>query len=240
MTVRPIVQGEVPLLRQMSERVCEFDTQLSLLLTDLLDTLEANRALGLAAVQIGVPVRAIVVDSGSGPLALVNPEVVERVGEVIGAESCLSFPDLVLEVKRPEHIRLQALDVTGAPIEVTADGLEARILCHEVDHANGILFMDHLSDETLFEQLLTQGLSTSTEQEQVDHKEEASTHAQSEDSDLRLAADLLADAAWKAVLGQQLLEEKGQSYASASELNRAIDILERAGTALLEALEPGE
>ncbi len=239
MSVRPIVQGDVPVLREICESVREFGTDVNLLLTDLLDTLEAHRGLGLAAPQIGVPVRAIVMNTSSGPLAFVNPEVVERTGEVSGYESCLSFPDMVLEVKRPERIRLIAQDAAGAPVDVMMNGLEARILCHEVDHLNGVLFMDHLPDEVLFEQLMTLNLAHVSESDDS-HTAPETLKGDSGESDLRLAADLFADAAWKAVLAQQILDETGRDFEHSQALNQAIQALERAGSSLEGTFEPSE
>ncbi|WDL96358.1 peptide deformylase [Alicyclobacillus sp. ALC3] len=239
MSVRPIVHGDVPVLREICESVREFGMDLNLLLTDLLDTLEAHRGLGLAAPQIGVPVRAVVMNTSSGPVAFVNPEIVERTGDVSGYESCLSFPDIVLEVRRPERIRLVAQDVVGTPIEVIANGLDARILCHEVDHLNGVLFMDHLPDEDLFEQLMTLNLVHVSESDDSNTAPETLKGGSGE-SDLRLAADLFADAAWKAVLAQQILDETGMASGHAEVLHQAIQALERVGSSLEETFESSE
>jgi peptide deformylase len=115
---------------------------------DMLETMVATSGVGLAAPQVGVRQRVIVVDVGENPIVLVNPVITAAGGEQVGLEGCLSVPDLVGEVRRAEWVAASGLDLQGQPITVEGEGLLARALQHEVDHLDGILFVAHLTDPT--------------------------------------------------------------------------------------------
>lgn len=146
-TVRPIlrydVPGEAEVLRRRAEPVGRVTRSIAALIDDMLATMYDAQGVGLAAPQIGVSRRVIVVDIGDGPLALVNPEVVRRSAETETAfEGCLSIPDLIGEVPRAQSIYVTGLDRRGRKVWVEAEGYLARAIQHEIDHLDGILFLD--------------------------------------------------------------------------------------------------
>ncbi len=108
----------------------------------------AASGVGLAAPQVGVPKRVIVVDVGENPITLVNPEITTAAGEQVGLEDCLSLPNLVGEVRRAEWVVVNGLNRRGKPVTVEGEGLLARALQHEVDHLDGILFIARIEDPT--------------------------------------------------------------------------------------------
>lgn len=138
-----------PVLRQRAEVVAEVDDALRRLAQDMFDTMYEADGVGLAAPQVGLLTRLIVVDpreQGVEPVALVNPRVVELGGETDRAEEgCLSIPGVRDVVERPVKATVEALDLDGEPIRIEAEGLLARVLQHEIDHLEGILFPDRLS-----------------------------------------------------------------------------------------------
>jgi peptide deformylase len=115
------------------------------LIRDMLETMYDAPAVGLAAPQVNVGQRVIVVDVGEGPIVLVNPEITEAEGEQVGLERCLSVLDLAGEVRRAERVTVRGLDPGGEPVTVQGEGLLARALQHEVDHLDGILFIARLT-----------------------------------------------------------------------------------------------
>ncbi len=151
MAIRPIVIIPDPVLRMTSEPVRAVDAPIRSLLDDMFETMYDAPGIGLAAVQIGVLHRAVVVDTAGKdepprPIALVNPEIVSASPErIVYEEGCLSIPDYYEEVERAERVRVRFLDRDGAECELEADGLLAIALQHEIDHLNGVLFVDHLS-----------------------------------------------------------------------------------------------
>ena len=149
MTVRQLHLLGSPVLRQQSAAVPRVDDAVRQLVDDLLDTMHAAKGVGLAANQIGVARRVAVVDVGDEdppPLVLVNPVIVERGPEHETAEEgCLSIPDIFGDVERHESVVVEALDRDGTPFRVEAHGYKARAIQHEIDHLDGILFLDHLS-----------------------------------------------------------------------------------------------
>jgi peptide deformylase len=150
MALRPILEVPDPRLTRVSAPVAEVDAALVRLLDDMLDTMYAAPGIGLAAPQVGVLKRAFVIDLGDegarAPLFLVNPELVWRSeATVLGEEGCLSLPKQFGEVARATAVRVRYLDREGRTQEVAAEGLLARCLQHEIDHLNGVLFVDHLS-----------------------------------------------------------------------------------------------
>ena len=140
-----------PLLRKVSEPVTSVNTEVKNLMDDMLETMYAAPGIGLAAVQVGVLKRIIVIDlSKNGqkktPLFIVNPQITFKSDEIISyEEGCLSIPNQFAEVKRPSSCKVNFLDYNGKKREMNADGLLATCIQHEVDHLNGVLFIDHLS-----------------------------------------------------------------------------------------------
>jgi peptide deformylase len=159
--VVPVLIYPHPILKQPAAPADPRDPDLARVFEDLVDTLRHHRGcVGLAAPQIGRPLRAMVVDvSGSprardahGLLRIVNPEIVEASQWKIGREGCLSFPDLLANVKRAQKLRLRGFDPAGAALEIATTGFEAVALQHEVDHLDGLVFLDRIrSSRDLFE-----------------------------------------------------------------------------------------
>ncbi|MGH7912573.1 MAG: peptide deformylase [Candidatus Dormibacteraceae bacterium] len=146
MSVRKILTSEVPVLRQMARKVPRVDETMIKLLDDLTETMYEAHGAGLAAPQIGVPLRACVVKGEQGqPVALVNPEIVKAEGSQVGYEGCLSIPGMVGEVERAESVVVKAMGRRGKPIRVRASGFTARAYQHEIDHLDGVLFTDKLT-----------------------------------------------------------------------------------------------
>jgi len=132
-------------LRKKSKRVEQFDERLHTLIEDMFETMKAAEGVGLAAPQIGILKRVVVIDVGEGPIELVNPEIVEKEGEITQAEGCLSIPGVVGEVPRPKRVKVRAQDRWGKPFEIEGEDLLARAFCHEIDHLDGILFIDKVT-----------------------------------------------------------------------------------------------
>lgn len=151
MALRDIVTLPQPVLRQKARKVSDFGTELQQLIDDMIETMREAPGVGLAAPQVGVPKRVIVVEFGDeeneeAPLSLyvvVNPEIVRYSSELVeGVEGCLSIPHLVGAVDRPEEVTVKGLNRHGKPVKIKAKGWLARIFQHEVDHLDGILFVD--------------------------------------------------------------------------------------------------
>ena len=138
-----------PVLRQRAEPVSGVDDAVRQLIDDLFETMHAARGVGLAANQVGIARRVAVVDTGGDtpqPLVLVNPTIVHRGGETETAEEgCLSIPEIFGDVERPVAIIVEATDRSGAPFRLETSGYQARAIQHEIDHLDGVLFLDHLS-----------------------------------------------------------------------------------------------
>lgn len=150
MAVRPIVLYPEPVLRRSAAPVERFDAELAELVRDLADTMYAAPGVGLAAPQVGVELRVAVVDVAPGSPesklhVLVNPTIVDAQGREAGEEGCLSIPGLSEKVDRPRQIRVAAQDAGGEPVELSVDGFLARAFCHEIDHLDGVLFIDRLT-----------------------------------------------------------------------------------------------
>lgn len=143
MAKRALVFSPDELLRKRSREVTSFDARLATLLDDMAETMYAADGVGLAAVQVGVLRRAVVIDCGEKRYELINPEILETSGEQTGAEGCLSFPDQYGEVTRPNYVKVRAQDRRGNWYEAEGEGLLARAFCHEIDHLDGVLFPDH-------------------------------------------------------------------------------------------------
>jgi peptide deformylase len=134
-----------PVLRQHSSEVKVVNDEVRRLVNDLFDTMDAAHGLGLAANQVGVARRIAVVDADGDRFAMIDPVILEAEGRSTAEEGCLSIPDIYGEVTRPERVIVEALDPEGNRYRKEATGLKARAIQHEIDHLDGILFLDHLS-----------------------------------------------------------------------------------------------
>jgi peptide deformylase len=134
-----------PVLRQHSEPVQSVDEEVRRLIADMFETMDAAKGIGLAANQIGIARRVAVVDVDDDRFAMVNPRLIETEGRASAEEGCLSIPEIYAEVTRPDRVVLEAVDAEGRPYRKEATGLKARVIQHEIDHLDGILFLDHLS-----------------------------------------------------------------------------------------------
>jgi peptide deformylase len=133
-----------PVLRQRSAEVSTVDDDVRRVIDDMFETMEAARGVGLAANQVGLARRIAVIDAEGHRFAMVNPVLVETEGRATAEEGCLSIPEIYGDVTRAERVVLEALDREGRPFRFEADGLTARAIQHEIDHLDGILFLDHL------------------------------------------------------------------------------------------------
>lgn len=136
-------------LRQVAKPVTEITDSTRRLIDDMFETMYAAPGIGLAAIQVNVPQRVVVIDvseDNSAPVALINPEILQKDGVETMQEGCLSVPDVFETVQRAERIRVRYLDRSGNPVERDADGLLAVCIQHEIDHLDGKLFVDYLSD----------------------------------------------------------------------------------------------
>lgn len=130
------------LLKKRSREVNEINDRILELLDDMAETMRNLEGVGLAAPQVGVLRRVAVVDVGDGLIELINPEIIHEEGEETCVEGCLSVPDFVGEVRRPAKVTVRFLNRSGEETEITAEGYKARAICHEIDHLDGILFVD--------------------------------------------------------------------------------------------------
>ena len=149
MATLEIVTYPDPILLKEAQPVSRVTRRVRRLANHMLETMYDAQGIGLAAPQVGVRQRVVVVDVGEEPIVLINPEITAAEGEQVGLEGCLSLPDLVGEVPRAEWVTAKGLNRRGKPIAVEGEGLLARALQHEVDHLNGILFVARVQDPTL-------------------------------------------------------------------------------------------
>ncbi|MBJ6124599.1 peptide deformylase [Microvirga splendida] len=151
MTIRPLVIIPDSKLRLVSEPVQEITSEIRRLADDMLETMYDAPGVGLAAIQIGIPVRMVTMDVSKTederqPMVLINPEILWASEEKrVYEEGCLSIPEYYEEVERPDRVRFRYMNLEGATIEQDADGLLATCVQHEIDHLNGVLFIDYLS-----------------------------------------------------------------------------------------------
>lgn len=151
MAVRPILTAPDPFLRQVSKPVERVDDDLRALMDDMLETMYDAPGIGLAAIQVGVPLRVIVMDLADSeeepqPRYFVNPEILDPSEDMsVYQEGCLSVPEFFDEVERPARCRVRYLDYDGVEQTLDAEGLLATCIQHEMDHLEGVLFIDHLS-----------------------------------------------------------------------------------------------
>lgn len=154
MAIRNIrIEGD-PILRKVCKEVPEVTDRIKVLLDDMGETMYHANGVGLAAPQVGILRRVIVVDpreDDTGLVKLINPEIIESDGEQIGVEGCLSIPNFNGTVKRPEHVKVKYLNEEGEEKIWDAHGFPAVVLCHEIDHLNGVLFRDKYIDEVSYD-----------------------------------------------------------------------------------------
>lgn len=145
MAVLPIRIVPDPILRQKAKRVRYIDGSINKLIADMRETMQSALGVGLAAPQVGIPLRVIVISiPEQEEIALINPEIVRKKGERLVDEGCLSVPGYIGEVKRAESVTVKGLDQNGKEIRIKADELLAQALEHEINHINGILYIDQL------------------------------------------------------------------------------------------------
>lgn len=149
MAIRAIRIYPDPVLRVQCRAVTDFDETLRKLVDDMIETMNAAPGIGLAAPQVGIDLRVAVVDLSVGEdpqqlHVLINPEITHRRGQETDVEGCLSLPGITDKVERPTYVRIKAVDAQGNPFEVEAEDWLARALCHELDHLDGVLFVDRL------------------------------------------------------------------------------------------------
>ncbi len=132
------------MLRKVCRTQLAFDEKLANLLDDMADTMYKAEGVGLAAPQVGILRRICVIDVGEGLIELVNPVIEEKSGSQTGSEGCLSVPDRFEDVKRPMRVKVRAQNRKGENIEIKGEGFLARALCHEIDHLDGILYIDRV------------------------------------------------------------------------------------------------
>ena len=139
-----------PILRRKAAPIAAVTPEIRGLIADLVETMYEQVGIGLAAPQVGIPLRLIIIDDdkGGGPRPLINPAITRRSGSAVGEEGCLSIPGIFAPVERAEWVKVEALDGEGAPVELEARGLLARVIQHEIDHLDGILFIDRLDTVT--------------------------------------------------------------------------------------------
>ncbi|WP_053366144.1 peptide deformylase [Bacillus sp. FJAT-27245] len=142
MAIRKLVYYPAEILEQACTEIGKFDKKLGKLLDDMYETMIEFDGVGLAAPQIGQPVRVAIVDIDDemGTIEMVNPKILSSAGEQTGVEGCLSFPGLYGEVKRPSHVKIEAQDRKGRSFTLEAEGFLARAIQHEIDHLDGVLF----------------------------------------------------------------------------------------------------
>lgn len=152
MALREIRLDNDPILRKKSKEITEITDRIKILLDDMIDTMNEAEGVGLAAPQVGILRRAVVIDIGEGPIKLINPVILETKGEVIDIEGCLSIPGRSGTVNRPEWVKVKYIDIHGKEKVLEGSGLLARAICHEVDHLDGILYTDKIIEEVEVEE----------------------------------------------------------------------------------------
>ena len=142
MALRTIrTQGD-PVLTKVSRPVDEMTQRNRDLIVDMLDTMYDAMGVGLAAPQVGILKRIVVIDVGDGPIVLINPVILEQSGEQTGDEGCLSVPGMAGQVTRPDYVKVKALDINMEEVEYEGEGLLARAFCHEIDHLDGHMYTE--------------------------------------------------------------------------------------------------
>ena len=147
MAIRVIRTEEDPVLRKISKPVKEVTPKIVTLIDDMLDTMYEAMGVGLAAPQVGILKRIVVIDVGEGPIVLINPEILETSGEQTGDEGCLSVPGMAGQVTRPNYVKVKAMDEDMNEVEYEGEGLLARAFCHEIDHLDGHLYVEKVEGQ---------------------------------------------------------------------------------------------
>ena len=145
MAISPIRTMPDPVLRQKSRRVKNIDGSIHRLVDDMLESMHAASGVGLAAPQVGITMRVVVIQlPEEEEIVLINPQIVRRTGEIVGVEGCLSIPGYFADVQRAAKVTVKALDRDGKETRLKGEDLLARVMQHEIDHLNGVLYIDHL------------------------------------------------------------------------------------------------
>lgn len=144
MAIRNIRKNGDEILRKKSRKVEEINDRILTLIKDMQETMYEADGVGLAAPQVGILKRIAVIDVGNGPINLINPEIIETEGEYLDEEGCLSIPGEQGNVLRPRKVKVKALNEKGEEVIIEGEDLLARAMCHEIDHLDGILFIDKL------------------------------------------------------------------------------------------------
>ncbi len=148
MAIRAMCHLPNPVLRQKAKRVPTVDSSIQKLIDDMIETMQQAPGVGLAAPQVGVSLRVVVLQMpGEEPMAIVNPEMIKRSGEQEVVEGCLSFPGYAGELRRSASVTVKGWDRWGKAIRIKATGLMAQALQHELDHLNGVLYIDHVESQ---------------------------------------------------------------------------------------------
>ena len=142
MAIRKIRLEQDPILRKQSKEIPAITQNVRTLVQDMLDTMYEAEGVGLAAPQVGILKRLVVIDVGDGPIVMINPKILETEGEQDGTEGCLSCPGVVGNVVRPNYVKAEATNLEGEIFQIEGEELLARAICHELDHLNGHLFID--------------------------------------------------------------------------------------------------
>ena len=142
MALRRIRLEGDPILRKKSRPVEEMNDRIKILLDDMVETMEDAEGVGLAAPQVGVLRRIVIIDIGEGPMKIINPEFIEKEGTYIDIEGCLSIPNKAGTVERPERVKIKYLNENWEESILEGTGLLAKAICHEIDHLDGILYTD--------------------------------------------------------------------------------------------------
>ena len=145
MTVLSIRKAGDPILKEVAKPVEKIDRSIKKLVKDMFETMAEADGVGLAAPQVGESIRLVVINMGDGPFELINPVITERDGEQCGPEGCLSVPGLYGDVTRANKVTVEATNLKGKPVKYTGEGLRARAFQHELDHLEGVLFIERAS-----------------------------------------------------------------------------------------------
>ncbi len=145
MALRQIRMRDDEILTKRCKEVTKFDDKLWILHDDMYDTMQKAEGVGLAAPQVGILKRAVIIDIGEGRIELINPVIVDTDGTQNGAEGCLSFPGIFGEVERPNYVKIKAQDRNGKEFTLEGTELLARAMCHECDHLDGVVFTSHVT-----------------------------------------------------------------------------------------------
>lgn len=146
MAIREVRKKGDEILYKRCKEVKNFDERLHILLDDMYDTMKKHDGVGLAAPQVGILKRAVVIDIGEGRIELINPEIIKAEGTQKDKEGCLSVPEEFYYVTRPDKVTVKAQDRNGNEFKKTGEGLLARAICHECDHLDGVLFLSKVDD----------------------------------------------------------------------------------------------